>query len=144
MPAQARLFPSNPDRCLMALEDDALNRRLLSSRLLVSGPICGRADQDRHNAFVRRHQSGLDAAHPMVLTHFRRNDGDAAMHAMNVCITAAANRHAQAATAAGRDRFCPTAALLFDRLMAAPDASAVVAIAVEANEPDTPVLPPRC
>jgi hypothetical protein len=121
----AQITPAYSTMCPSPAEQQALDVRVLQTRLMVAALSCN-AKPD-YNAFVHRFHAEL-VPHGYALRRlFHRAYGKSARHHLNRFITRLANDESAARIAAG-DTYCSDAQVLFSRVLVANN-GAVTALA---------------
>lgn len=120
--------PALAQGCVRPAERSAVDLRAVQSQLMVAAIACGRSED--YNQFVRRHQNELGAAHRTVFGVFRRAHGAQAQRQYDAYITNLANAQSQEGIRQG-SHFCRDVGPLFQAALAAPNSSAVAALASE-------------
>jgi hypothetical protein len=117
--------PALAQACIRPAERTAVDFRAVQSQLMVAAIACGRTED--YNAFVRRHQAELGAAHRTVFGVFRRAHAAQAQRQYDQYITNLANAQSQEGIRQG-SHFCRDVGALFQAALAAQNAGAVAAL----------------
>jgi hypothetical protein len=120
--------PALAQGCIRPAERSAVDLRAVQSQLMVAAIACGRSED--YNAFVRRYQADLGAAHRTVFGVFRRAHAAQAQRQYDQYITNLANAQSQDGIRQG-SHFCRDIGPLFQAALAAPNAGAVAALTAQ-------------